>query len=201
MTENPALSALTDHFRRFLEAVKAACGLHARPGPLAGPMALLMWIRTRRMRKEAAAMMEQALRALMEQFAVLLDEYRAGKLNAQDATVVQDPLREAELLATGPIEDSAPLRSSAPSTVTIPRRRERRQPQRPRGLTNERVAKPAQSSASRTPSVCFAARPRQSGERERVVADWRPLNGYRISRVSNFRRMQARVLLRRYCYV
>lgn len=156
--------------------------MEGRRGLFAAPMALLLWISTRRMRKEAAAAMEQAFRALMEQFALLLEEYRAGKLSAQNATEVEDPLRKAEWLAAGAIGDNAPLRSSA---VAIPDRGERRRPQRPRVRTKERAAKVAQPPASRTPSVCFAARPPQSGERARTVANWRPLDGVanRASRI------------------
>jgi hypothetical protein len=185
MTENPALSALTDHFYRFLEAVKEACGLQRRRGLLAGPMALLMWIQARRMRKEAAAMMEQAFRALIEQFAVLLEEYRAGKLNAQNATQVEDPLRKAKLPATGPIEDSAFLRDSAPSAVVIPNHGERREPHRPRVRPKERAAKGAQPPPSRTSSVYLAARPPRGGERRSTAVNWRPLTGAenRMSRI------------------
>jgi hypothetical protein len=67
--QTTAAASLTDHFHRFLEAVKEAFGLEGRYGLLAGPMALLFWLRTRRMRKEAAAAMAEAFRALMEQFA------------------------------------------------------------------------------------------------------------------------------------
>jgi hypothetical protein len=55
----PPSPTLTDYLRHLLEVVKEACGKEGRRGLLAGPMALLMWIRTRRMRKEAAEMMEQ----------------------------------------------------------------------------------------------------------------------------------------------
>jgi hypothetical protein len=78
--QTTAVASLTDHFHRFLEAVKEACGLQTGQGLFAGPMALLLWIRTRRMRKEAAAAMAEALRALMQEFTVLLEQFREGKL-------------------------------------------------------------------------------------------------------------------------
>jgi hypothetical protein len=60
-------------------------------------MALLLWFRTRRMRKEAAAAMAEAFRALMEQFAALLEDFRAGKLTAPTMPEVQDtPPQRAE---------------------------------------------------------------------------------------------------------
>ena len=72
------------HLRRLLEAVKDACG---REGPwrwLTGPMALLMWFRTRRERQEAAMAMA-AVQGLLEAFIGLIEDFRAGKLVAQDA--------------------------------------------------------------------------------------------------------------------
>jgi hypothetical protein len=80
--QTTAVASLTDHFHRFLKAVQEACGLHTGRGLLAAPMALLLWIRTRRMRKEAAAAMAEAFQALIQQFAVLLEDFRAGKLPA-----------------------------------------------------------------------------------------------------------------------
>jgi hypothetical protein len=84
--QTTAVASLTDHFHRFLEAVQEACGLHAGRGLLTAPMALLLWIRTRRVRKEAAAAMAEAFQALMQQFTVLLEDFRAGKLTAPNAT-------------------------------------------------------------------------------------------------------------------
>jgi len=44
---------LADQFRRLIAAVTGALRLDGRGGVLAGPLALLMWFRTRRLRKEA----------------------------------------------------------------------------------------------------------------------------------------------------
>jgi hypothetical protein len=95
--QTTAVASLTDHFRRFLEAVQEACGLPGTRRLLAAPMALLLWIRTRRMRKEAAAAMAEAFRALMEQFAVLLEDFRAGKLPASAAPEVSEAEQVAEV--------------------------------------------------------------------------------------------------------
>jgi hypothetical protein len=84
--EPTAVAALTDHFHRFVQAVKEACGLPASRGLLAAPMALIMWICTRRIRKEAAAAMADSLQALTHQLAVLLEQFREGKLPPVYAT-------------------------------------------------------------------------------------------------------------------
>ena len=94
--EPTAVASLTDRFHRFLEAVREACGLDGRRGLLAGPMALLLWIRTRRMRKEAAAAVAEAFQALMEQFAVLLEDFRAGKLPPPNAPEAGESRQAAE---------------------------------------------------------------------------------------------------------
>jgi hypothetical protein len=86
----PDFPDLADHFRRLFEALKEAWGAEGRRGVLAGPVALLIWIRTRRLRKEAEAWLEQ-FRVLMEQLVVLLEQFRAGTLNAANAP----PVREA----------------------------------------------------------------------------------------------------------
>jgi len=77
MLEQPR-PTLSDHLHRLLEAVKDACGVEGRRGLFAGPMALLVWLQTRRMRKEAAAMAEQ-FKLLLERFVVLWDNVLAGK--------------------------------------------------------------------------------------------------------------------------
>jgi hypothetical protein len=79
-----AATNLADHLRCLLEAVKDACGMAGRPRLLAGPIALLVWIRTWRMRRERAMMLEQ-FKALLEQFLVLLEDFRAGKLSEPNA--------------------------------------------------------------------------------------------------------------------
>ena len=81
--KTPSAPSLTDRCRGLLEAVLGACGLEQGRGLLAGPLALLMWIRTRRLRKEAAAFAEH-FRVLMEQLLALLEAYQAGKLPAPE---------------------------------------------------------------------------------------------------------------------
>jgi hypothetical protein len=77
----PTAHNLADPFRRLLEAVKEALRADGRRGWLAGPLALLMWISTRRMRKEIEAAAKQFV-AMLEQLVVLLDDFRAGRLTA-----------------------------------------------------------------------------------------------------------------------
>ena len=76
---NPAHPDLASHLRRLLEAVKEACAVEGRWGWLAGPMALLTWVRTRRERREAAEAM-QAFQGLVEAFLTMLEDFRAGRL-------------------------------------------------------------------------------------------------------------------------
>ena len=82
MTENPTHPDLAYHLRRLLEVVKGACAEEGRWGWLAGPVALLTWIRTRRERREAAMAME-AVKGLLEGLLVLLEDFRAGRLPTQ----------------------------------------------------------------------------------------------------------------------
>jgi hypothetical protein len=89
-----ATTNLADHLRRLLEAVDT-CVMAGRPRLLAGPMALLVWIRTWRMRRERAMMLEQ-FKALLEQFLVLLEDFRAGKLSGRDAPPVLEAPEQAE---------------------------------------------------------------------------------------------------------
>ena len=133
---------LADRFRSLLEEVKGALG-ERRRGLLGGPLALLMWIRTRRERKEAEAALEQ-VKALLQAFVALLEELQAGK--AADAPTPEvDGTREerveAEVLALVPEapqsalprqpgEDMAPPRFCASSAVKSLDRGERRGAQR-----------------------------------------------------------------------
>lgn len=111
------------------------------PGLLAGPMALLAWIRTRRSRKEAAAMLQQ-FKALLGQLVVLLEEVRAGKSSepnspqcAKSGKRRRRPRRgqadSAGAWDRGTTAETAPLRFCAPAAATIPDRGERRETQRP----------------------------------------------------------------------
>jgi len=85
-----ATNSLTDKFRCLLEAVTGACEREKRWGLLAGPMALLMWFRTRRERKEAAAAMEQ-IKGLLTEFVALLEEAKARKADAAAAPAEEAP--------------------------------------------------------------------------------------------------------------
>jgi hypothetical protein len=82
MTKNSALPDLAHCLGRLLETVKEACGVEVRRGWLAGPMALLIWVRTRRERKERAAALE-AFKALLEEFLAVLKEVAAGTIPAE----------------------------------------------------------------------------------------------------------------------
>jgi hypothetical protein len=128
-----ASTKLADHLRRLLQAVKGACGLDGcRLGLLAGPMALLVWIRTRLMRKEIEAAAKH-FATLVEQLLVLLEDYRAGKLTAQNAPPLHEE-REAALAehrltlarprqtasTRQPVADTRPPRFSAASAAAIP---------------------------------------------------------------------------------
>jgi hypothetical protein len=82
---NPAHPDMAWHLRRLLEAVKeVACGLEGRWGWLAGPIALLARMWTRRERREAAAAM-QAVQGMLEGFLGLIEDFRAGRLVAENA--------------------------------------------------------------------------------------------------------------------
>jgi hypothetical protein len=90
---HPVRPDLTWHLRRLLEAVKgAACGLEGGWRWLGAPMALLTWICTRRERREAAATM-QAVQGLVEAFLGLLEDFRAGRLVAENAPQEDPPPR------------------------------------------------------------------------------------------------------------
>ena len=93
--EPTAAASLTDQFRHLLVAVKGAFGLEGRRGLLAGPLALLVWFRTRRMRREAEAAAKQFV-ALIEQLVVLLEQFRAGKLPPPPTPEVGEAREAAE---------------------------------------------------------------------------------------------------------
>ncbi len=84
MNETHPLPDLAQQFRCLLKVVTGALCAERRGGWLGVPMALLAWIRERRERREAAAMMEQ-FKGLIEQFLVLLEAHRAGTLTADHA--------------------------------------------------------------------------------------------------------------------
>ena len=97
--------SLTDRFRSLLEAVKEGCAREKQWGLLAGPMALVAWIRTRRERKEAVAVMEQ-VKTLLEEFVALLAEVAAAEANAgegADAVAPPSP-RLVRFAAQSPIK-------------------------------------------------------------------------------------------------
>jgi hypothetical protein len=98
-------TSLVDRFRSLLEAVKEGCARERQWGLLAGPMALVAWIRTRRERKEAAAVMEQ-VKTLLEEFVALLAEVAAAEANAgegADAVAPPSP-RLVRFAAQSPIK-------------------------------------------------------------------------------------------------
>ena len=129
--------------------------MEGRWGWLAGPMALLTWVRTRRERREAAEAM-QAFQGLVEAFLTMLEDFRAGRLpecarleaDAEGgvSTVAHPPPQPSP---SGPIalcamgarsrgegegcEDAAPLRLSASSAVNRLDRGARRGTRRARG--------------------------------------------------------------------
>ena len=73
---NGAATSLIDHLRRLLQVVEDACGGSGRGGVLRWSMALVMWVRGRRSRKEAADIVE-GLKTLLEQLIVALEEVQA----------------------------------------------------------------------------------------------------------------------------
>ena len=89
MTENPTHPDLAYHLRRLIETVKGACAEERRWGWLAGSVALLTWLRTRRERREAAMAME-AVKGLLEGLLGLLEDFRAGKLPTQTTPEVDE---------------------------------------------------------------------------------------------------------------
>src|SRR6185369_11179583 len=79
----PAHPDMAWHLRRLLEAVKeAACGLEGRWRWLAGPLALLTRMLTRRERREAAEAMA-AVQGMLQGFLTLLEDFRAGRLQPE----------------------------------------------------------------------------------------------------------------------
>jgi hypothetical protein len=139
------------------------------------------------MRREAAAALEQ-FKTLMEQFLVLLEDFRAGKLSGPDAPAAQQIIpaaRMTDLSASGlgrrvdprvepedgdddkelmqqSVEDIVPLRSSAPSAASILDRRARRETQRQRQAVNVATSPPARrpkpSPNRRTPRTVLRSR-------------------------------------------
>ena len=80
MTENSAFpTTLTGQLRCLIDAVRESCGLHGPRGLFALPMALWMWVRSRRMRREIEAAARQFV-ALAETLVALLEDFRAGRL-------------------------------------------------------------------------------------------------------------------------
>lgn len=85
MTDPAPPPNMACHLRHLLEAVKgAACGLEGRWRWFGAPMLLLTWFRTRRERREAAEAMG-AIQGLLEAFLGLLEDFRAGRLLAENA--------------------------------------------------------------------------------------------------------------------
>ena len=108
------------HLRRLLEAVKeAACGLEGRWGWLAGPMALLAWMWTRRQRREAAEAM-QAVQGMLAAFLGLIEDFRAGRLVAENAPEEKERPATDGVVA-GPISAPA-LATPAASVIDVPAR-------------------------------------------------------------------------------
>ena len=110
---------LADRFRSLLEGLMGALDRERR-GWFGGPLALLMWIRTRRERKEAEAALEQ-VKAMLGQFVVLLQELQAASPvgpttpEAEAAALVPEAPQSALPRRPGPA--IAHLRCSAPSAV------------------------------------------------------------------------------------
>ncbi len=104
MNEPNPLPDLADQFRRLLTVVTGALCAERRWGWLGGPMALLAWLRERRERREAAAMLE-AFKGFIEQFLALLEEHRAGKLGADDAPQVGEAPVGAEGMCACPVAE------------------------------------------------------------------------------------------------
>ena len=105
------------HLRRLLEAVKEACGQNGRWKWLTGPLALLTWMRTRRERREVAEAM-QAVQGLLEAFLGLLEDFRAGRLAAENTVQVDEEPEEVEQsVARRPTEDVEADRVSACSAA------------------------------------------------------------------------------------
>ena len=129
MTTNPALPDLAQSLRRLLEGVKEACGVEGRWGWLAGPMALLTWLRTRRERREAALAMA-AFQGLVEQLLSMLEDFRAGRLAAEAKPEGVAPELAEPFVALRSTADVVPRRCSASSAASEVDRGEREGSQR-----------------------------------------------------------------------
>src|SRR5690349_11649240 len=95
MIEKPAAHTdLTCHLHRLLEVVKGtACALEGRWRWLARPMALVVWVLTRRERREAAETM-RAMQGMLEAFLAMFEDFRAGRLVAESAPEVVEAREE-----------------------------------------------------------------------------------------------------------
>jgi len=100
---------LAGTFRHLLQVVTDALGAERRRGLLAGPLALLMWMRTRRMRKEREEALAQ-FRVLIEEFLALLEDFRAGKLAPATAEPDTPPGRPPAQAAATPRRGGATQR-------------------------------------------------------------------------------------------
>lgn len=129
MTTNPALPDLAQSLRRLLEGVKEACCVEGRWGWLAGPMALLTWLRTRRERREAALAMA-AFQGLVEQLLSMLEDFRAGRLAAEAKPEGVAPELAEPFVALRSTADVVPRRCSASSAASEVDRGEREGAQR-----------------------------------------------------------------------
>jgi hypothetical protein len=170
VSETPTLPNLADHLRRLLEAVQDACGMGRRRGLLAGPMALLMWICTRRMRKEIEAAAKQ-FAAMMERLLVLLEDFRAGKLTAPNAPEALTPSPLEGRLAPAPGVDPGVDPGgwgggycAAEGQASLPRPRQTAPVQRPQVQTETGAAK---APASQTPSLSLLRYAEREGPAER----------------------------------
>ena len=112
------LPDLADQFRRLCEAV--IDGLRAEGwGWLGAPLALLTWIRTRRMRKEAEAS-AQYVKALMDEFLLLLQQFREGKLPAPTPPEPSAMRERGEANSPGASPEPTPLVPRAPAPACPP---------------------------------------------------------------------------------
>ena len=111
MIEKPAAHTdLTCHLRRLREAVKGtACALEGRWRWLAAPMALVVWVLTRRERREAAETM-RAMQGMLEAFLAIFEDFRAGRLPASAPPEVVEEREEDGLAPALPGVADCPAR-------------------------------------------------------------------------------------------
>jgi hypothetical protein len=99
---HPAHPDMAWLLRRLLETVnEAACGLEGRWRWLAGPLALLTGMRTRRERREAAEAM-QAVQGMLQGFLTLLEDFRAGRLVPVAPSACEESASDNGVSAAGP---------------------------------------------------------------------------------------------------